>query len=68
LPFVGDQRRELTAERAQLAAEALKLVVLCCQDVQQRVCQSNGAFHLDSAWHHGWETAEALAATKATTR
>ncbi len=29
----------------------------------------NGAFHLDSAWHHGWETAAALVATtKATTR
>lgn len=29
----------------------------------------NGAFHLDSAWHHGWETAAALiATTKATTR
>jgi len=29
----------------------------------------NGAFHLDSAWHHGWETVAALVATtKATTR
>ncbi|MGA5564285.1 hypothetical protein ACPCUV_24410 [Streptomyces platensis] len=29
----------------------------------------NGAFHLDSSWHHGWETVAALiAATKATTR
>ncbi|MFE7706355.1 hypothetical protein ACFU6I_11260 [Streptomyces sp. NPDC057486] len=29
----------------------------------------NGAFHLDSSWHHGWETFAALiAATKATTR
>ncbi|MFE5560293.1 hypothetical protein [Streptomyces sp. NPDC056544] len=29
----------------------------------------NGAFHLDSAWHHGWETVAALiATTKATTR
>ncbi|MGK5628552.1 hypothetical protein [Streptomyces sp. URMC 123] len=29
----------------------------------------NGAFHLDSAWHHGWETLAALIATaKATTR
>ncbi|MEV7129672.1 hypothetical protein [Streptomyces sp. NPDC093260] len=29
----------------------------------------NGAFHLDSAWHHGWETLAALVATtKATTR
>jgi hypothetical protein len=28
----------------------------------------NGAFHLDAAWHHGWETVAALiAATKATT-
>ncbi|GHG19676.1 hypothetical protein [Streptomyces hydrogenans] len=23
----------------------------------------NGAFHLDSAWHHGWETVAALVAT-----
>ncbi|MET7695250.1 hypothetical protein ABZT06_46420 [Streptomyces sp. NPDC005483] len=29
----------------------------------------NGAFHLDSAWHHGWETVAALiATTKATSR
>ena len=29
----------------------------------------NGAFHLDSAWHQGWETVAALVATtKATTR
>jgi len=29
----------------------------------------NGAFHLDSTWHHGWETLAALiATTKATTR
>lgn len=29
----------------------------------------NGAYCLDSAWHHGWETAAALLATvKATTR
>ncbi|MFC8593080.1 hypothetical protein [Streptomyces atroolivaceus] len=29
----------------------------------------NGAFQLDSAWHHGWETVAALiATTKATTR
>lgn len=29
----------------------------------------NGAFHLDSSWHHGWETVAALIATiKATTR
>ncbi|MBX4175568.1 hypothetical protein [Streptomyces geysiriensis] len=29
----------------------------------------NGAFHLDNAWHHGWETVAALiATTKATTR
>ncbi|MGW7318298.1 hypothetical protein [Streptomyces sp. NPDC054865] len=29
----------------------------------------NGAFHLDSSWHHGWETAAALiATTKATNR
>lgn len=29
----------------------------------------NGAFHLDSAWHHGWETVAALiATTKSTTR
>jgi hypothetical protein len=29
----------------------------------------NGAFHLDSSWHHGWETVAALiATTKATTR
>lgn len=29
----------------------------------------NGAFHLDSAWHHGWETlAAVIATTKATTR
>lgn len=29
----------------------------------------NGAFHLDSSWHHGWETVAALiAATKATPR
>ncbi|MFE3685365.1 hypothetical protein ACFXPM_19240 [Streptomyces sp. NPDC059095] len=29
----------------------------------------SGAFHLDAAWHHGWETAAALiATTKATTR
>ncbi|MEU5599214.1 hypothetical protein [Streptomyces sp. NPDC020298] len=29
----------------------------------------NGAFHLDGAWHHGWETLAALIATsKATTR
>ncbi|AWL36551.1 hypothetical protein B9S66_30855 (plasmid) [Streptomyces sp. SM17] len=29
----------------------------------------NGAFHLDSAWHHGWATvAAAVATTKATTR
>ncbi|MEU5492214.1 hypothetical protein AB0G98_31365 [Streptomyces sp. NPDC020196] len=29
----------------------------------------NGAFQLDSAWHHGWETVAALVATtKATTR
>ncbi|WP_333746245.1 hypothetical protein [Streptomyces sp. IBSBF 2950] len=29
----------------------------------------NGAFHLDGAWHHGWETVAALIATaKATTR
>lgn len=29
----------------------------------------NGAFHLDSAWHHGWETLAALiATTKATSR
>ncbi|WP_331758770.1 hypothetical protein [Streptomyces anulatus] len=29
----------------------------------------NGAFHLDSAWHHGWEAVAALiATTKATTR
>ncbi|WP_326695713.1 hypothetical protein [Streptomyces sp. NBC_01766] len=29
----------------------------------------NGAFHLDSSWHHGWETVAALiAATKATAR
>ncbi|MEU5431014.1 hypothetical protein AB0H73_36170 [Streptomyces olivoreticuli] len=29
----------------------------------------NGAFHLDAAWHHGWETVAALIATeKATTR
>jgi hypothetical protein len=29
----------------------------------------NGAFHLDSAWHHGWETVAAVVATtKATTR
>ncbi|GGN46273.1 hypothetical protein [Streptomyces fuscichromogenes] len=29
----------------------------------------NGAFHLDSSWHHGWETLAALiATTKATTR
>ncbi|MFD0229654.1 hypothetical protein ACWGPD_09540 [Streptomyces hirsutus] len=28
-----------------------------------------GAFHLDSAWHHGWETVAAVVATtKATTR
>ncbi|MFJ9855290.1 hypothetical protein [Streptomyces sp. NPDC101150] len=28
----------------------------------------NGAFHLDSAWHHGWEAVAALVATtKATT-
>lgn len=27
----------------------------------------NGAFHLDAAWHHGWETVAALiATTKAT--
>ncbi|MEW2289647.1 hypothetical protein [Streptomyces sp. NPDC047841] len=29
----------------------------------------NGAFHLDSAWHHGWETVAAVVATaKAATR
>ncbi|MFE9360328.1 hypothetical protein ACFYPB_40525 [Streptomyces olivaceoviridis] len=29
----------------------------------------NGAFHLDSAWHHGWETIAALiATTNATSR
>ncbi|MFJ7494520.1 hypothetical protein ACIQZB_25590 [Streptomyces sp. NPDC097727] len=29
----------------------------------------NGAFHLDSLWHHGWETVAALiATTKATSR
>ncbi|MER7112220.1 hypothetical protein [Streptomyces sp. NPDC000229] len=29
----------------------------------------NGAFHLDSTWHHGWETIAALiATTKASTR
>ncbi|CAL9676748.1 hypothetical protein SUDANB105_07951 [Streptomyces sp. enrichment culture] len=29
----------------------------------------NGALHLDSAWHHGWETVAALVATtKATAR
>ncbi|MEU6444785.1 hypothetical protein [Streptomyces sp. NPDC047046] len=29
----------------------------------------NGAFHLDSTWHHGWETVAALiATTKATNR
>jgi hypothetical protein len=29
----------------------------------------NGAFHLDSTWHHGWETLAALiATTKASTR
>ncbi|MGW5068541.1 hypothetical protein ACWEQJ_20885 [Streptomyces cyaneofuscatus] len=29
----------------------------------------NGAFHLDGAWHHGWETVAALVATtKATSR
>ncbi|MFI6881139.1 hypothetical protein ACIBL6_47615 [Streptomyces sp. NPDC050400] len=29
----------------------------------------NGAFHLDSAWHHGWETVAAvIATTKATTQ
>ncbi|MEU5053563.1 hypothetical protein [Streptomyces sp. NPDC021096] len=29
----------------------------------------NGAFHLDSAWHHGWESLAALiATTKASTR
>lgn len=29
----------------------------------------NGAFHLDSSWHHGWETVAALiAATKTTAR
>ncbi|MDH2392981.1 hypothetical protein QCN29_30235 [Streptomyces sp. HNM0663] len=29
----------------------------------------NGAFHLDSAWHHGWETlAAVVATTKATPR
>ncbi|MFD5372771.1 hypothetical protein [Streptomyces sp. NPDC127103] len=29
----------------------------------------NGAFQLDSAWHHGWETVAALVATtKATSR
>ncbi|WP_254642817.1 hypothetical protein [Streptomyces sp. BV333] len=29
----------------------------------------NGAFQLDSAWHHGWETVAALiATTKSTTR
>ncbi|MFC7900253.1 hypothetical protein ACFUV1_08860 [Streptomyces griseoincarnatus] len=29
----------------------------------------NGAFHLDSTWHHGWETVAALIATaKATNR
>jgi hypothetical protein len=29
----------------------------------------NGAYCLDSAWHHGWETIAALiAATNATTR
>ncbi|MGR3939559.1 hypothetical protein LCH29_43095, partial [Streptomyces sp. BRA346] len=29
----------------------------------------NGAFHLDAAWHHGWETVAALIATaKATAR
>ncbi|MFJ8981593.1 hypothetical protein [Streptomyces sp. NPDC102282] len=29
----------------------------------------NGAFQLDSAWHHGWETVAALiATTKATPR
>ncbi|MCL7429767.1 hypothetical protein [Streptomyces sp. YS415] len=29
----------------------------------------NGAFHLDSAWHHGWETVATVVATsKATTR
>lgn len=29
----------------------------------------NGAFHLDSSWHHGWETVAALiAATQATSR
>ncbi len=29
----------------------------------------NGAFHLDSAWHHGWETVAAVVATtKATSR
>ncbi|MER5950183.1 hypothetical protein ABT127_29435 [Streptomyces sp. NPDC001904] len=29
----------------------------------------NGAFHLDSSWHHGWETAAAfIATTKASTR
>ncbi|MCL2733978.1 MAG: hypothetical protein FWE15_28700 [Actinomycetia bacterium] len=29
----------------------------------------NGAFHLDGAWHHGWETVAALVATsKAATR
>ena len=38
LPFVGDQRRDLTAGRAQLAAEeALELVVFGCQDRQQLV-------------------------------
>ncbi|MGY1584694.1 hypothetical protein [Streptomyces sp. MN13] len=29
----------------------------------------NGALHLDSAWHHGWETVAALVAiNKATAR
>jgi hypothetical protein len=29
----------------------------------------NGAFHLDSSWHHGWETVAALITTsKATVR
>ncbi|WP_234340763.1 hypothetical protein [Streptomyces sp. NRRL F-5630] len=30
---------------------------------------ADGSFHLDSAWHHGWETVAAVVATtKATTR
>ncbi|MFI2241153.1 hypothetical protein [Streptomyces chrestomyceticus] len=62
--YLADRRVPGTGVLEKLAAKTGNTMLYELADAGM-----NGAFHLDSSWHHGWETVAALIATsKATSR